>query len=227
MANRDILVVEDEPTLRRIVVEALERSGYEVSSASDGEEGLHLFESHCADLVVADIMMPRRDGFEMVRRMRALKSDTLFLFLSARSGAEDVVEGFRTGGHDYLRKPFAMSELLVRIEALLSRLGNADNRAKEYAIGSYLFDSVHSTLRNGDTIVRLSSREAAILSSLANNIGRVVSSRAMLLDLWGDDSYYNLRSLNVYISKLRGYLSADSRIEIVSVRGVGYKLLEE
>lgn len=227
MANRDILVVEDEPTLRRIVVEALERSGYEVSSASDGEEGLHLFESHCADLVVADIMMPRMDGFEMVRRMRALKPDTLFLFLSARSGAEDVVEGFRTGGHDYLRKPFAMSELLVRIEALLSRLGNTENRAKEYAIGSYLFDSVHSTLRNGDTIVRLSSREAAILNSLAANIGRVVSSRAMLLDLWGDDSYYNLRSLNVYISKLRGYLSADSRIEIVSVRGVGYKLLEE
>lgn len=227
MANRDILVVEDEPTLRRIVVEALERSGYEVCSASDGEEGLHLFESHCVDLVVADIMMPRMDGFEMVRRMRVLKPDTLFLFLSARSGAEDVVEGFRTGGHDYLRKPFAMSELLVRIEALLSRLGNADNRAKEYAIGCYIFDSVHSTLRRGDTIVRLSSREAAILNSLAANIGRVVSSRAMLLDLWGDDSYYNLRSLNVYISKLRGYLSADSRIEIVSVRGVGYKLLEE
>ena len=227
MANRRILVVEDEQVLRRIVVEALERTGYDVEAAGDGEEGLHLFEQQPADLVVADIMMPRMDGFDMVRRMRALHPNTLFLFLSARSGAEDVVEGFRPGGHDYLRKPFAMSELLVRIEALLSRLCNTDNQAKEYAIGSYLFDTVHATLRNGDAYVRLSSREAAILNSLAANAGRVVSSRAMLLDLWGDDSYYNLRSLNVYISKLRGYLSADSRVEIISVRGVGYKLLEE
>ena len=224
MANRHILVVEDEQTLRRIVVEALERAGYDVVAAGDGEEGLRLFEACHADLVVADIMMPRMDGFEMVRRMRARYPDTLFLFLSARSGAEDVVEGFRTGGHDYLRKPFAMSELLVRIEALISRLGSVEGEATEYILGDYIFDVLHSTLRNGDIVVRLSSREAAILRSLAANRGRVVSSRAMLLDLWGDDSYYNLRSLNVYISKLRNYLSADSSIEIVSIRGVGYKL---
>ena len=224
MANRHILVVEDEQTLRRIVVEALERAGYDVVAAGDGEEGLRLFEACHADLVVADIMMPRMDGFEMVRRMRARYPDTLFLFLSARSGAEDVVEGFRTGGHDYLRKPFAMSELLVRIEALISRLGSVEGEATEYILGDYIFDVLRSTLRNGDIVVRLSSREAAILRSLAANRGRVVSSRAMLLDLWGDDSYYNLRSLNVYISKLRNYLSADSSIEIVSIRGVGYKL---
>ena len=224
MANRHILVVEDEQTLRRIVVEALERAGYDVVAAGDGEEGLRLFEACHADLVVADIMMPRMDGFEMVRRMRARYPDTLFLFLSARSGAEDVVEGFRTGGHDYLRKPFAMSELLVRIEALISRLGSVEGEATEYILGDYIFDVLRSTLRNGDIVIRLSSREAAILRSLAANRGRVVSSRAMLLDLWGDDSYYNLRSLNVYISKLRNYLSADSSIEIVSIRGVGYKL---
>ncbi|MBR5206069.1 MAG: response regulator transcription factor [Alistipes sp.] len=224
MANRHILVVEDEQTLRRIVVEALERAGYDVVAAGDGEEGLRLFEACHADLVVADIMMPRMDGFEMVRRMRARYPDTLFLFLSARSGAEDVVEGFRTGGHDYLRKPFAMSELLIRIEALISRLGSVEGEATEYILGDYIFDVLRSTLRNGDIVVRLSSREAAILRSLAANRGRVVSSRAMLLDLWGDDSYYNLRSLNVYISKLRNYLSADSSIEIVSIRGVGYKL---
>lgn len=227
MANRHILVVEDEQTLRRIVAEALERAGYEVSAAEDGEEGVRLFTARYADLVVADIMMPRMDGFDMVRRMRALRPETLFLFLSARSSAEDVVEGFRTGGHDYLRKPFAMSELLVRIEALLSRLGKTESRATEHRIGEFTFDIGHSTLCNGETTVRLSSREAAILDSLAANMGRVVSSRAMLIELWGDDSYYNLRSLNVYISKLRGYLSSDSRVEIVSVRGVGYKLLEE
>lgn len=224
MASRRILVVEDEPTLRRIVVEALESAGYDVAQASDGEAGIRRFEEHHADLVIADIMMPRMDGFEMVRRMRARHPDTLFLFLSARSGAEDVVEGFRTGGHDYLRKPFAMCELMVRIEALLSRLGTVASERTEYGIGSYLYDVTRSMLKRGDVVIRLSAREAAILRSLASNMGRVVSSRAMLLDLWGDDSYYNLRSLNVFISKLRNYLSEDKSIDIVSVRGVGYRL---
>lgn len=224
MASRRILVVEDEPTLRRIVVEALESAGYDVAQASDGEAGIRCFEEHHADLVIADIMMPRMDGFEMVRRMRARHPDTLFLFLSARSGAEDVVEGFRSGGHDYLRKPFAMSELMVRIEALLSRLGTVASERTEYGIGSYLYDVTRSTLKRGDVVIRLSAREAAILRSLASNMGRVVSSRAMLLDLWGDDSYYNLRSLNVFISKLRNYLSEDKSIDIISVRGVGYRL---
>ncbi|MBP3548375.1 MAG: response regulator transcription factor [Alistipes sp.] len=225
MASRRILVVEDEQTLRRIVCEALESAGYDVAQACDGEDGMRCFEERHADLVVADIMMPRMDGFEMVRRMRARHPDTLFLFLSARSGAEDVVEGFRTGGHDYLRKPFAMSELMVRIEALLSRLGSAASELAEYTIGSYTFDVMHSTLHCGQSAIRLSAREVAILRLLAANVGRVVSSRAMLLDLWGDDSYYNLRSLNVFISKLRNYLMDDARIEIVSVRGVGYRLV--
>lgn len=219
------MVVEDEDVLRRVVVEALERAGYEVRVAENGEEGLRRIEEWHCDLVVADIMMPRMDGFEMVRRMRARHPETLFLFLSARSAAEDVVEGFRSGGHDYLRKPFAMSELLVRVEALLTRLGDAEEHKSEYRIGVFIFDAITSTLSGEDSIVRLSARESAILRVLAANIGRVVSSRAMLLDLWGDDSYYNLRSLNVFISKLRSHLSSDTNVEICSIRGVGYKLL--
>lgn len=221
MAQREILVVEDEPTLRRIIVDALSRVGYSVTSACDGVEGVELFRAKQPDLVVADIMMPRMDGFEMVREMRRISTTTQYLFLSARSDSDDVVEGFHVGGNDYLRKPFAMSELLVRIEALLSRLPSDKSI---YDIGQYRFDSKQWTLYHGDTQHRLSAREATILHILVENRESVVNSRTILLEIWGDDSYYNLRSLNVFISKLRSLLASDPTIEINSVRGVGYRL---
>lgn len=226
MAVRRILIVEDEATLRRIVADAMELAGYEVAVAEDGEEGLRLFEGEHFDLVVADIMMPRMDGFQMVRRMRQLHPKTQFLFLSARSSSDDVVEGFRSGGHDYLRKPFAMNELMVRVEALLSRIEETSaDVCDEYRVGEYLFDVKHASLSRNGEVERLSARECAILLALVRNEGRVVSSRTMLLDIWGDDSYYNLRSLNVFVSRLRSRLAHDASIVIISVRGVGYKLL--
>lgn len=226
MAVRRILIVEDEATLRRIVADAIELAGYEVAVAEDGEEGLRLFEGGHFDLVVADIMMPRMDGFQMVRRMRQLHPKTQFLFLSARSSSDDVVEGFRSGGHDYLRKPFAMNELMVRVEALLSRIEETSaDVCDEYRVGEYLFDVKHASLSRNGEVERLSARECAILLALVRNEGRVVSSRTMLLDIWGDDSYYNLRSLNVFVSRLRSRLAHDASIAIISVRGVGYKLL--
>ena len=221
MANREILVVEDEPVLRRIIADTLTRSGYGVTIACDGVEGLECFNANTPDLVIADIMMPRMDGFEMVREMRRRGTRCQCLFLSARSGADDVVEGFHAGGNDYLRKPFAMTELLVRIEALLSRLPNDTSK---YSIGSYTFDSKLWLLRHDTKEHKLSAREAAILHILAENIDNVVSSRTILLEIWGDDSYYNLRSLNVFISKLRTLLAEDPTIEINAVRGVGYRL---
>lgn len=127
MASKRVLIVEDEAVLRRIVADAVERAGYSVAVASDGEEGLRLFLSEQPHLVIADIMMPRLDGLEMVRSMRRAGGVTQFLFLSARSGADDVVEGFRAGGHDYLRKPFALNELMARVEALLARVDDADS----------------------------------------------------------------------------------------------------
>ena len=226
MAVRRILIVEDEATLRRIVADAMELAGYEVAVAEDGERGLRLFEGGRFDLVVADIMMPRMDGFQMVRRMRQLHPKTQFLFLSARSSSDDVVEGFRSGGHDYLRKPFAMNELMVRVEALLSRVEETSaDVCDEYRVGEYLFDVKHASLSRNGEVERLSARECAILLALVRNEGRVVSSRTMLLDIWGDDSYYNLRSLNVFVSRLRSRLAHDASIAIISVRGVGYKLL--
>lgn len=223
MAKRRILIVEDEDTLRRIVKDAIEEAGYDVITASDGAEGLQLFRQEQPHLVIADIMLPKMDGYEMVRAMRKEQSAAQYLFLSALSDSEDVVEGFLAGGNDYLRKPFAIRELIVRVEALLSRFED-NTQCQTYTIGRYNFDSKAQTLEIDNEIRHLSSREAAILNLLIQDCDNVVSSHRMLMDIWGDDSYYNLRSMNVFISKLRSYLSKDKRIDISSVRGVGYKL---
>ena len=223
MAKRGILIVEDDATLRRILRDVLTIKGYEVFVASDGEQGCRLFAEHDVDLVIADVMMPRMDGFEMVRRMRESGANTQFIFLSALDSAEDVVEGFRAGGHDYLRKPFDMSELLVRVESLLSRLEVPD-ASSELRVGKALFNADVGELRDGDMVEHLSSREAAILIILIQNRGKVVTYQQLLLDLWGDDSYYNLRSMNVFVSHLRTKLQRIGSVQIASVRGVGYKL---
>lgn len=223
MAKRRILIVEDDTTLRRIVADAMEEAGYSTITASDGAEGLQLFRQEQPHLVIADIMLPKMDGYEMVRAMRDESNATQYLFLSALSDSEDVVEGFHAGGNDYLRKPFAIRELVVRIEALLSRLD--DNTERQiFAIGCYNFDNIAQTLEIDTEVRHLSSREAAILLLLIQNCDNVVSSHRLLMDIWGDDSYYNLRSMNVFISKLRSYLAKDKNIDISSVRGVGYKL---
>ena len=223
MERRAILVVEDDASLRRILQDILIIKGYEVFVAEDGNEGCRLFSEHSIDLVIADVMMPRMDGFEMVRRMREKSDSTQFIFLSALDSAEDVIEGFRSGGHDYLRKPFDMSELLVRVESLLSRL-EVRQSASELRVGRCLFDLESSELRDGDRVEHLSSREAAILKILLDNRGEVVTYQQLLLDLWGDDSYYNLRSMNVFVSHLRSKLARIGSVQIASVRGVGYKL---
>lgn len=223
MAKRVILVVEDDTTLRRILCDVLIIKGYEVLVAEDGEEGCRLFSEHDVDLVIADVMMPRIDGFEMVRRMREKGTKTQFIFLSALDSAEDVVEGFRSGGHDYLRKPFDMNELLVRVESLLSRL-EVRQSISELRVGRATFDAATGELRSGDRVEHLSSREAAILRILLENMGKVVTYQQLLLELWGDDSYYNLRSMNVFVSHLRAKLQRIGSAHISSERGVGYKL---
>lgn len=223
MAKRTILVVEDDATLRRILRDVLIIKGYDTLVAEDGEQGVRIFSQHDVDLVIADVMLPRMDGFEMVRKMRLEGRSTQFLFLSALDSAEDVVEGFRSGGHDYLRKPFDMSELLVRVESLLGRL-EVRHTAEEHRIGGCMFNPETQELRHGDRVEHLSSREAAILVALSRSHGEVVTYQQLLLDLWGDDSYYNLRSMNVFVSHLRAKLTRLGSVQIISVRGVGYKL---
>ncbi len=219
-----ILVVEDEPMLARIVCDALRQSGYDAASAPDGERGLAMFSELRPALVVTDVMMPRSDGFRLTRRIRSVDREVPILFLSARSSSDDVVEGFASGGDDYLRKPFAMNELLARIEALLRRRDGRRPAGKVYAVGDYTFDAERWMLSRGQERTKLSAREAAILAMLVEGGDGIVENSRILGEIWGDDSYYAQRSLNVYVTRLRHRLAADRRIEIVSVRNVGYRL---
>ncbi len=220
-----ILIVEDEATLRMIIGDVLEKQGYAVELASNGNEGLRLFHEFCPDLVVADIMMPLLDGLNMTRQIRQNDLKTPVLFLTAKSKTEDAVKGFETGGNDYLRKPFGMDELLVRIKALLNRNQAKEKNVTSYKIGEYDFDIIHQTLHyNGVLVENLSHRETAILERLCKNQNHILDSQSILLELWGDDNFFNLRSLHVFIVKLRKKLSKDPKIQILNIRGTGYKL---
>ena len=222
-----VLLVEDEVTLAMIIKDTLEESGFTIHTAGDGEEGLHLFFELRPDVLVADVMMPKMDGFEMVRRIRQTDKQTPVLFLTARSAINDVVEGFELGANDYLKKPFGMQELIIRIKALMGKAFSFTEQkpSSRFEIGSYLFDPVAQTLLRAGERQELSHRESEILKRLCENRNQVVNTQDVLLDLWGDDSFFNSRSLHVFITKLRHKLSQDEQIRIVNGRGIGYKLI--
>ena len=229
-----ILLVEDEATLAVIVRDTLKLQGFEVITADNGEQGLQMFFRERPDVVVADVMMPNMDGFEMVRRIRNKDVSTPVLFLTALSETEYVVRGFEAGANDYLRKPFGMLELIVRIKALAGRVfipaEAPQEEPVEYVIGDYQLDTLKEQLIFANenitaTVIPLSHRESEILRLLCSNKGEVVDNKDVLLRLWGDDSYFNTRSLHVFITKLRRKLSRDPRVRIINVRGIGYKLI--
>jgi len=226
----NILLAEDERTLAMIIKDTLDGQGFHVTVAGDGEEALALFHSHKPDVLVADVMMPRLDGYEMVKRIRKTDQQTPVIFLTARSAVGDVVHGFEMGANDYLKKPFGMQELIVRIKALLGRactVAQQPVEAERFTIGQYLFDAVVQRLTHVPTgnRVELSYRESEILRRLCLHPSEVVTSQSLLLELWGDDSFFNNKSLHVFITKLRHRLSADPSLRIVNVRGIGYKLI--
>ena len=226
----NILLAEDERTLAMIIRDTLDGQGFHVTVANDGEEALGLYAANKPDVLVADVMMPRMDGFELVRRIRKHDAQTPVIFLTARSAVNDVVHGFEMGANDYLKKPFGMQELIVRIKALLGRACTVTpqpEQATRFTIGQYLFDSVIQRLTHVPTGPRaeLSYRESEILRRLCLHPSEVVTSQSLLLELWGDDSFFNNKSLHVFITKLRHRLGQDQRLRIVNVRGVGYKLI--
>ena len=231
MEKIKVLLVEDEQTLAMIIKDTLEGQGFLIHTAADGEEGLRLFFDLHPDVLVADVMMPRMDGFEMVHRIRQTDRRTPVLFLTARSAVNDVVEGFELGANDYLKKPFGMQELIVRIKALMGRACTyappAESEQTFYEIGRYQLDTRRQLLLHEGTEQELSHREAEILRRLCQNRNCVVNMRDILLDLWGDDSFFNQRSLHVFITKLRHKLAKDDHIRIINVRGIGYKLITE
>ncbi|GAB6868751.1 response regulator transcription factor [Bacteroides rodentium JCM 16496] len=237
MEKITVLLVEDEQTLAMIIKDTLEGQNFIIHTADDGEEGLRLFFNLRPDVLVADVMMPHMDGFEMVRRIRQTDKQTPVLFLTARSAINDVVEGFELGANDYLKKPFGMQELMIRIKALAGKAFSfTDEKPKEstsFEIGDYRLNSITQRLTyvgvaaslQMQTEVELSHRESEILKRLCENRNQVVNTQNVLLDLWGDDSFFNSRSLHVFITKLRHKLAGDERIRIVNVRGIGYKLI--
>lgn len=223
----NVLLVEDEQTLAMIIKDTLEESDFRITIAANGEEGLRIFFDQRPEVVVADVMMPRMDGFEMVRRIRQTDKQTPVLFLTARSGINDVVEGFELGANDYLKKPFGMQELIIRIKALAGKAFafSEEKQQPMFELGRYRFNAVNQSLMHNGECRELSHRESEILKRLCENRDQVVHTQSLLLDLWGDDSFFNTRSLHVFITKLRHKLAQDNRIRIVNVRGIGYKLI--
>lgn len=222
MKNR-ILLVEDDSTLSMIISETLQRDGFEVMTAGNGEDGFQKFAKHGADLIVADVMMPRMDGFEMGRKIRQISRGVPLLFLTAKSEIEDIVEGFELGGNDYLKKPFKMLELIVRIKALLRR--NLREEEHRHKIGKYVLDMTAQTLSYLDKeTVQLSLIEAKLLQELVSNQGHTVDASALMILIWQRDDPYSRNSLHGFIHKLRHYLRHDASLLLINQRGIGYML---
>lgn len=218
-----ILLVEDDSTLSMIVSETLQRDGFDVMTAGNGEEGFRMFTRHGADLIVADVMMPEMDGFEMGRKIRQINRSVPLLFLTAKSGIEDIVEGFELGGNDYLKKPFKMLELIVRIKALLGRNIRDENNRLE--IGNYTLDvSTQLLMYPEKESIELSLIETRLLKELIANAGYTVNASTMMQLIWQRDDPYSRNSLHGFIHKLRHYLRYDPSISLLNQRGTGYML---
>jgi DNA-binding response OmpR family regulator len=223
MSKIKILYVEDEPFLGKIVKESLESRDFEVLMVSDGKLAQNVFEKSKPDICVLDIMLPSKDGYAIAKDIRIVNPHTPIIFVTAKNQTEDVLRGFETGGNDYLRKPFSMEELIVRITNLLQLTQKMAKASPEnIALGRYEFNPVRYELKLNGAVRKLSHREASLLQALSENKNATTQRKDILMKLWGDDSFFNSRNLDVYITKLRDYLKEDPSIEIITIKGVGY-----
>lgn len=222
-----ILLAEDDENLGMLLNEYLRAKGYEPMLFSDGDKAYRSFAKDHYDLCILDVMMPVKDGFALAREIRLVNADIPIIFLTAKSLKEDVIEGFKIGGDDYITKPFSMEELLFRIEAILRRSGSAGNTQaiESFQLGNYHFDTRKQTLHIDDDVIKLTTKEAELLKLLCNNKNKVLDRNFALKTIWLDDNYFNARSMDVYITKLRKYLKKDPSIEIINVHGKGFKLI--
>lgn len=224
MSNK-LLFVEDEEDLTLIVSDTLRGQGYEVITAADGIDGLEKFKNEGADIIVADVMMPKMDGFSMAKQIRKLSPTVPLLFLTAKSTIDDVEEGFEIGANDYIKKPFELRELIVRIKALLRRYDTNRSEDIKFPIGKYIFNITTQTLSIGDRDMELSHFESKILERLATNIGKTINASELMIAVWQRDEPSNRNSLHGYIHKLRKALRHDPAISIINQRGFGYMLV--
>lgn len=228
MDKTRVLLAEDELSLAHIVRESLEESGFEVILCADGQQALQKYRDNKPDILALDVMMPKLDGFEVAKQIRKMDKLTPIIFLTARAQPKDVVAGFESGANDYLKKPFSVEELIVRIKVLLStnRLLERPKTVNEnYRISELVFSSGKNTLQQGINTWPITARESEILKMLCKHQYEVIPRKALLDTIWGDDSFFNARSLDVFITKLRRHLAADPNIQIINIRGVGYKLV--
>lgn len=222
-----VLYVEDEQFLGKIVKETLESRGFDVVMETDGGKVLQVFENTAPDICVLDVMLPNKNGFDIAEDIRKLNDDVPVIFLTAKTQTEDVVRGFKLGGNDYIRKPFSMEELIVRIENLL-RVKKEDQGlqgADAITLGSYKFHLNKQLLEGNGQERKLSYRESELLKYLFQNRNEVIDRRDLLNHIWGNDSFFNSRNLDVYITKLRSYLKEDNQLEILTIKGVGYRFV--
>ncbi|MGK6350223.1 response regulator transcription factor [Parapedobacter sp. DT-150] len=220
----DVLFVEDEFKLAKIVTESLQTQHFRVRYCANGTLAWNSFLLSKPDIVVLDVMMPEMNGFTLATKIREHDSTIPMIFLTARTDIVDVLKGFRSGGNDYLKKPFNIDELIARMESLL-KLSKKYNPSEQLAIGSYLLDHVTHTLHIDDKHIQLSYRESELLKRLYERRNNVIHRQEILFEFWNNDRFFTGRSLDVFISRLRKYLKEDPNIKIINVRGVGYKMI--
>ncbi|CAN5436960.1 response regulator transcription factor [soil metagenome] len=228
MEKSKVLLVEDDANLGSLLKEYLEAKGYSTVLATDGKKGYDVFSKDKFNICIFDVMMPIKDGFTLAKEIRVLDPNIPIVFLTAKSMKEDAIEGFSVGADDYITKPFSMEELLLRIKAILRRTENKtikNSDQEEFKIGNYKFDYKHQVLDLKGEQHKLTTKEAELLKLLCLHANDVLDRNFALKSIWNDDNYFNGRSMDVYIAKLRKYLKEDPAVELINVHGKGFKLL--
>jgi two-component system, OmpR family, response regulator TrcR len=231
MKNIAVLLVEDETVLSSLIKETLDTRGFQITVAENGVEGWRNFNNNKPDICVVDVMMPRKDGFSLVADIRKVDALVPVIFLTAKTQTEDIIRGFEAGADDYMKKPFSIEELIVRLKSLYRRTetgssGNVANLSGTTTVGSYEFNYQALTLAKDNNSVSLSQRETELMKLLIDNKNELLDRETALLKIWGDDNPFNARSMDVYITRLRKYLVNDPAVRIINIRGYGYKLMD-
>ncbi len=221
-----VLLCEDDENLGMLLREYLQTKGFNTDLMPDGEEGLNAFTKEKYDLCVLDVMMPKKDGFALAKDIKAINAEMPIIFLTAKTMKEDIIEGFKLGADDYLSKPFSMEELLFRMEAILRRVkGKKTKEVSLYSIGNFGFDTQKQVLSIDGRDIKLTTKESELLTLLAANANNILERNYALKTIWIDDNYFNARSMDVYITKLRKHLKGDPSVGIINIHGKGYKLI--
>ncbi|MEA4935840.1 MAG: response regulator transcription factor [Paludibacter sp.] len=221
-----ILLCEDDENLGMLLREYLQTRGYDADLQPDGEAGYKAFTRGKYDLCVFDVMMPKKDGFALAAEIRSINGDVPIIFLTAKSMKEDILQGFKLGADDYLSKPFSMEELLSRIESILRRVrGKKIKDVVVFNIGAFVFDAQKQSLSFDGETKKLTTKESELLRLLASNANNILERNYALKSIWEDDNYFNARSMDVYITKLRKLLKEDPNVAIINIHGKGYKLI--